>query len=247
MSKHIFRPGVMPEAEPAELIPGPVPAWSYSVLSDFEKCQYKTYLAKVQKIKAESNEAANRGTGIHELAEAWIKGELEELPKDLAKFTDDFDSLRAGYVEGDVLVEDPWGFDIDWNSCDWWAPEIWCRVKLDAYVIENSTSAMVIDFKTGRKDGNEIAHSTQAQLYTIAAFMRKPELEYVACEFWYLDKGQKLKKSYTREHAMMFLPRWIERATKLTTCTEFIPNPSMYSCKWCPYSKDGSCEWAFKN
>ena len=42
--------------------------------------------------------------------------------------------------------------------------------KLDAYVKEDDTSARVIDYKTGKRFGNEIGHSQQCLLYAIAAF-----------------------------------------------------------------------------
>ena len=38
------------------------------------------------------------------------------------------------------------------------AKDVWARIKLDAIVHEDETSARVIDYKTGRQFGNEIAH-----------------------------------------------------------------------------------------
>ena len=45
---------------------GLVPAWSHSALKVFESCAYKTYLAKVKRIKEDFGPAAARGTEIHQ-------------------------------------------------------------------------------------------------------------------------------------------------------------------------------------
>lgn len=224
---------------------GLVKAWSYSALTEFEKCPLRTKYGKVDRIQTPQHPAAARGTEIHDQAESWVKGDLDEMPKELKKFADEFDGLRAGYQNQNVIVEDPWAFTIDWDQVDWTHPDAWVRMKLDAYVMEDATSGIVIDFKTGRKEGNELAHSSQAQIYAIGAFMREPGLELVRCEFWYLDKSGKLVKEYTRERALMFLKRWVERGKDMTSCTEFLPRPSKFNCKWCSFIDH--CDWAVKD
>jgi hypothetical protein len=57
------------------------------------------------------------------------------------------------------------------------APDVWGRIKLDAFVHETETSARVIDYKTGKAFGNEIAHSQQALVYAIGSFFRYPDLQ----------------------------------------------------------------------
>ena len=102
-----------------------------------------------------------------------------------------------------------------------------------------------INYKTGKKFGNEISHSQQGLLYAIGTFFRYPELEYVQVEFWYLDKGETTKKQYTREQAMQFAPGWHSRALVMTTATDFDPTPSKDSCRWCSYRKGDhpECHW----
>jgi len=92
----------------------------------------------------------------------------------------------------------------------------WARIKLDALVHQDEQSARVIDYKTGKKWGNEISHSQQALLYAIGTFLRYPDLEFVN-----------------------------SRAVKMTTETEFNPTPSKSSCRWCSYRQgdDPQCQW----
>jgi hypothetical protein len=55
-------------AKPEKL--GLTPSWSYSALKVYEECPYRTYLGRVKKIKEPTSPAAQRGTDIHQEAEA---------------------------------------------------------------------------------------------------------------------------------------------------------------------------------
>lgn len=224
---------------------GEVRAWSYSALKVYEDCAYRTYISRVKGIKEPSGPAADRGTQIHNLAEDYVDGTLGELPTELVKFTDDFEELRQLYIDAKVELEGEWGFDLDWAPVGWMQKETWARIKLDALVHEDETSARVIDYKTGKKWGNEIAHSQQGLLYAIGTFFRYPALQFLQTEFWYLDHAEATKKSYTRDQAMLFAPAFHRRAIKMTTETEFAPTPSKNACRWCSFRKgdEPECTW----
>jgi len=229
--------------KPNEL--GPVPTWSYSALKVFEECPYRTYISRVKKVPEPSSPAADRGTQIHNEAEDYVKGVLGEMPDSLKKFESQFVDLKHLFNEAQVELEGEWGFDLDWAPVGWMTRETWARIKLDALVHEDEQSARVIDYKTGKKWGNEIPHSQQCLLYAIATFFRYPQLQYVQTELWYLDKGETTVKSFTREQAMNFAPGFYSRAIAMTTCTDFAPNPSKNNCRWCSYRKgdEPECGW----
>ena len=124
---------------------GQIPTWSFSGLKVFEECAFRSFLSKVQKIPEPTNPAASRGTKIHEEAEAYVKGELGEMPETLKKFEDDFDQLRTFYAEAKVELEGEWGFTLDWEPTAWVGKDTWARVKLDAIVFEDDSSVRVID------------------------------------------------------------------------------------------------------
>ena len=203
---------------------GLIPAWSHSTLKTFETCAYRSYIAKVRRIQEDYGPAAARGSEIHGLAEDYVQAKIAELPKG------------------------EWGFTIEWEACHWMAKDVWARIKLDAIVHETETSARVIDYKTGKMFGNEISHSQQALTYAIGSFFRYPDLQHVQTELWYLDHGETTRQAYTRDEAMIFMPKLHERAIVMTTATKFPPNPSSYSCKWCFYKKgdDPVCQHALK-
>lgn len=127
-----------------------------------------------------------------------------------------------------------------------WVPA-WLRLKLDAMVMHDEYTATVIDFKTGRKFGNEVKHAEQLQLYQLVTFLRYPKLETVFAELWYLDQkeGENLtSQKFTRSQGLRFKPRFHQRGMALTTCDEWPANPSRFTCQWCQYGpwNGGQCQ-----
>lgn len=227
---------------------GPVKAWSYSALKVFEECPYRTYISRVRRVQEPSSPAADRGTQIHQEAEDYVNGTLGEFPQSLSKFRDDFEELRSLFADAKVELEGEWGFNIEWAPVGWMEPNTWARIKLDALVHEDEGSARVIDYKTGKKFGNEITHSQQCLLYAIGTFFRYPHLDFVQTELWYLDKGEMTTKTYTRADAMQFAPGFHKRAIAMTTCDDFAPTPSKQACRWCSFKnpngeEPAECQW----
>lgn len=243
------RPGPATVLEtPKEL--GLVPAWSFSTLEKFEQCAYQIYIGKVKKIPEQQGEAAARGETIHKAAEDYVAGKRADMIPELAKYSEHIEDLKALFSEGKVEQEGEWAFTIDWEKTGWMSPDCWARVKLDAFVQVSPTECRVIDFKTGKKFGNELKHGQQGLLYAIAAFMRDPALEFATVEFWYTDQklSDMTKKTYTRQQALMFMPDFHRRGVKMTTEVNFDPNPSKMNCLWCPYKKGDvpECRWGVK-
>lgn len=117
-----------------------------------------------------------------------------------------------------------------------WVPA-WLRLKLDALVFLSPVEAVAIDYKTGKKFGNEIKHGEQLQLYQLVTFLRYPALELVHTELWYLDVDDLTRRTFTREQGMLFKRPMDKRGRGITSCTKFPANPNVYSCKWCPYGE----------
>jgi hypothetical protein len=248
----MFTPGKMPESDTiinsiVEPQSGLVKTWSYSTLKKFEQCGYAVYLSKVMKLPSTQGAAAKRGEEIHTKGELYIKGETGDFPVEYEGYKYQLEDLRAQYGEGAVHVEDEWGFTTKYDRVSWGDPAIWLRMKLDAFAFVSDTCAKIVDFKTGRKDGNEMAHGQQLQLYAIAAFSSFPQLEYIHASDWYLDQKSQgpLVHEYTRNEALGFRARWTTRAVTLTTATRFDPKPSAGACRWCDYAKSGDCEWRY--
>jgi hypothetical protein len=115
-----------------------------------------------------------------------------------------------------------------------WVPS-WLRLKLDVLVFVGDDEAIVIDYKSGRKFGNEIKHAEQLNLYQLVTFLRYPHLKKVTAELWYIDQDEVTSRTFTRDQGVRFRDKWDRIGHKITSCTEFPPNPNIFSCKWCPY------------
>ena len=224
-----------------------IKAWSYSRLVDFEQCKLRAKFKYVDRIPeparplpaGKTEHANDRGTRIHDAAERYVRGGVELIPE-LKPFQAEFLDLRNKFSHGMVSLEGEWAVNRDWAPVAWSDRDAWARIKLDAFVRLSKTHAVVIDYKTGRKYGNEIKHAEQTQLYQLASFLRYPELETIDVELWYTDQDDLTHMKYTRQQGMRFFQNFNQRGIAMTTATEFPPSPNVFSCKWCPYGPKGT-------
>lgn len=228
-----------------------IPSWSYSKLKDFEKCKFLAWLKHDQKIPeperplkpGQTEHANDRGTRVHTSCEDYVRGDTDELaPEAALHFGPEIDLLRVLYTEGLVAMEGEWGVDQEWSTADW--KKAWGRAKLDVIVHWSPEYKTVIDYKTGRKFGNEVAHMEQLQLYALLTALRYPDAEVIEVELWYLDQNEVTRMKFLRSQALRFQANYNRRALALTTCEVFPPNPNKFSCKWCQYGpwNGGQCE-----
>lgn len=223
----------------------PINSWSHSRIGDFEKCKFLCWLKHDQKIPeperqlrpGQTEHANDRGSRIHDSAEKYVRGEMELIPE-LRSFEAEFVRLRELFKRGSVSLEGEWGMDRNWEPTSW--KTAWHRSKLDALVHISPEEAVVIDYKSGRRFGNEIKHGEQTQLYALNTVLRFPLLEKVTTELWYTDVNELYRQVFTRDQALRFRANWDKRGNAVTSCTKWDPNPNVFSCKWCPYGPWGT-------
>lgn len=220
----------------------PIKAWSHSRLAVFEPCPKRAELAYVDRIPepprplppGKTEHANDRGTRIHEAAEMYVRGGVE-LIQELEAFREELDELREMQAAGKVSLEGEWAFDRAWSKVHWKSWDAWCRIKCDAVAWLSDESAVVIDYKSGKRYGNEAKHHEQMQLYQLAAFLRYPQLQEVTVELWYTDINDLVDRTYRRDQGLRFLLSWDKRGERMTTAEEFPAKPSQRTCKFCPY------------
>lgn len=225
----------------------PIKAASYTRLSTFESCKFRAKLAYIDKIPeperplppGKTEHANVRGSRLHDAAELYVKGGTELIPE-LMKFETEFKKLRELHKAGSVSTEGEWSFRKDWTPVPWMSADVWIRVKLDAIVFLSAEHAVVIDYKSGKRYGNEIKHGEQCQLYQLASFIRYPKIQKITTELFYLDLDELVSQTYTRSQGLRFLKGFEDRIEKLTTEEDFPPNPSQYGCRWCAYGPKGT-------
>lgn len=226
-----------------------IKSWSHSRYENFKKCAFRAKLLYVDRLeeprgplKPGLTEYPNdRGNRVHEGAELYIKGGVELLPE-LDYFKPEFLRLRELYAQDltTVSLEGEWGFTNEWAPTAYKSDDCWLRVKLDAMVTMDPTWAAVIDYKTGRRSGNELKHAEQTQLYTIATFLRYPDLKRVTTELWYLDQNELARAEYTRDQAMRLFKVWDDRGMAIINEVLFEPNPNKFSCLFCHFGPKDS-------
>lgn len=226
-----------------------IPTWSFSRIQDFEQCKRRAKLKYLDKIPeperplppGKTEHANDRGTRIHDAGERFARGGIELIPE-LQKFKPEFERLKALYATGNVSLEGEWAMDRSWEPVAWASSDAWLRLKLDALVFLSPTEAVAIDYKTGKRFGNEVKHNEQLQLYQLVTFLRYPKLETIHVELWYLDVDELVTVTYTRNQGLRFRRSFESRGNAMTTCTEFPPNPNIFSCRWCPYKGTEHCD-----
>lgn len=211
-------------------------SWSFSSLVEYEKCPQRLKLKYIDGIKIppseDPNHPLNRGTRQHSLIEDHIR-----FGNDLSECEAHKDYLvpfRTQFEAGLVIMEDEWGFDLDWNPVPWESAT--CRMKLDAGVT-TEYSFHIYDWKTGKRQGNEIKHAHQGQLYAVGALARFPATESFTVTFRYLDLCQNVTQTYSPAQIMRFRESFNKRALKLLTDATLRPIANKHNCKYCDFSK----------
>ena len=234
---------------------GPVKAWSYSTYGNFVRCAKRVYMEKVLKIPrpelkipdGKDEHPMTRGSRIHDAAELYMTEGLELIPE-LNQFHEQFEAMRS-LQDSDIVfaIEEDWAFTDKWLPTGWRSEDAWLRLKVDMLMLKES-EALLIDYKSGRRYGNEISHMTQAQLYQLCTFIRYPELEHIEVEFWYVDVGEITRAKFTRNFGMQFLPLMTSKGEQITNEIRFDAKPSAFNCKYCPYGNEegnGACKQAY--
>lgn len=210
-------------------------AWSFSSLMNYEKCPH----TQTFPYKERNSEAAARGIEMHSSIERYLLGQTTECPFPKLPFSELLDGTCQLQVEG------KWGFDRDWEPTDY--KSAWLRIKADTVVepICATPVVKIIDYKSGKRSGNEIKHGQQTLLYMVAAACRYPTVEFFQSELWYVDHDMVYpSQEYTRAQLDRARERWDKRGRIMTAATEFPPKPSRSNCKYCDFRLE--CEYAFE-
>lgn len=224
-------------------------AWSFSRFQDYEKCPRLAMYKHVDRIKEPSNEAMNRGSRMHEEAQAYTDGKLKKLPESLARFPEEFKALKKAKAS----TEAEWAFRKDLTVTSWFAQDCWLRVKVDAHTVENGV-VKIVDHKSGKVDVNpkykfgskEVPgkHDLQAELYALGAFLFYADAKKVRVEYWYLDEGIEGALEFDVKDIEQLKKNWLARTKRMMGDIRFPTTPGRH-CSWCFFSKakGGPCEY----
>jgi hypothetical protein len=238
-------------------MPETLKSWSFSRYNLYQQCPLKCKLIHIDKRKEPPSAAMERGIRIHELAEAYLKGELPEkpFPEELRLFRTEIQKLRKLYAKGKLLVEDSWAFTAGWDRTQWdnWA-DCWLRVKLDCAHKLADGVLCITDWKTGKfREDKNAEYIEQLELYALSAFLILPEIMQVRPRLVYLDEGtifpdpssrKQINRGWLRSDVTELKTKWEKRTAAMLADTTFAPRPNRF-CGWCSFRKaaGGPCEF----
>lgn len=177
---------------------------SYSSTGAFNTCpiQYKS-INYLRTFRSESNEAAERGTLMHEEYEECVNEDTDYSMPAYQWLLDDF---RA--ETGLKIAEMKLAIDRNWQPVDYKDPTAWYRGMID-FTIINGTHADVRDAKTGKRKFKEapgferwlldrheegmkeapkiLANARQASEYALLSFLHLPEVKTMDFRFIWTD------------------------------------------------------------
>ena len=200
--------------------------WSYSKLSDYEKCAHAHMYRRIVKLEEPPSYHMNIGNAVHSMAEKFLLDEIKVLPPVLNKFAKEFKSLKAAKA----IAEEPMSLDRNWLIIPngWNDKNTWLRLKIDARV-----DNYIIDFKTGKIYDS---HVEQARLYANVYMMNSKDCDCVEVEFWYLNLGEVVSFMFYRENLEEHIADWERRVAIMDNDTTFAPTPHEY-CRNCYVNK----------
>ena len=211
--------------------------WSLSAMKQWTKCPAQYAYQRFEKLKTPPVPALEKGTKVHSLAEAFLRGEVTGMPKELKLFEKEFIAIRNhGFIP-----EANWAVTADWQPCGWddWDRN-WCLGKTDAhFYIDHEKHLEIIDFKTGRIYPD---HEEGAEVYSCLGHSYYPEAETFTVEFWYLEQGAgnigKSPYEYDLEDIHRFKKKWERKAHRMMRSKNFKPRPGRFACNFCNFRTD---------
>lgn len=214
--------------------------WTYSRLSDFEKCPalYEgRYLARWPDFKPEPKPAADRGTRLHELMEH-AAGTGARLTGALTRWNPYILALRKDWPI--VRVEQEVALDKHWKPVPYKDPRMWWRGKLDVLALNLPAGrAKAVDWKSGQIYGS---NADQVRLYAGVAFEYDPAIREVEVELVYLDQKKGISETIQRADWPDAKVDFSSRAHAMLSSRRFPLKPGAH-CSYCEFGprKGGPC------
>lgn len=219
---------------------GNITAWSHSRLVQYERCPRQFKFNNVDKVPVPASPVMERGKVLHTQVAAYIKGNLAEPPAAAVNFKWLLDAVRD-FPEDSRIIEQQWGFTRDWSKCGWFGGEVYLRSIIDAGVVYDDHTAELIDWKTGKKYGE---NEDELKLFAATGFRRFPHLLKITTRLVYFDMIDQDFNEYSVKEVPAIMADFDKRAARLLGDSTYPARPGNH-CRWCSFSKDkdGPCQF----
>jgi hypothetical protein len=207
--------------------------WSYSTLEKYELCPRQFHDLKVVRTVIEpTNEHQLWGKEVHTAFEECIKSNgalpMPEKMKLWQPMVDKVLAMKGAqvYTEMEVALDENFQ-PADWEDC-------WTRGVIDVLIV-GKTSAVIIDWKTGKRKPTE-----QLKLYAAYVFAMYPNVQEVHTALVWLQSKRIDKETIERREVPFIWQGFIERAERLRSAYErdsWPETPNGLCAKWCPITR----------
>lgn len=218
---------------------------SFSKWSTYDQCprKYKyRYKDRIPVIQTERNDAAQRGTRVHESVEHMLQGKREDVDEEIQE---EFGEWLISLKNFDNIPELKFAIDKEFEVCDYDSPDCLVRGFIDLVVmpeVDGVPSVAGFEWKTGKLYDSHLA---QKMLYGMVLLILYPDVKTTSITGVYFDHPKHNKKIvYSRSMLGTYKWMWLRRFDTMDADNVCAPNPS-FLCKWCDYSKGngGPCSF----
>ena len=217
-------------------------AHSYSALKMYENCPKRYYHQRITKeVKDTPGTATVYGERVHKQLEEYLKAPATGLPEESVALQPLCDTLRQQAKDGGMfLVEEEYTLTANITPTSWFAEDAWLRFKLDVLIIRNNNTAVVVDWKTGKRRPD----FDQLEMFALAVFAHWPAVRKVKSMFIWTKENAIDQETYRIEHKDQMWTRLMTRINRVEKSLETDVWPAKPSglCKFCPCK--GFCEFA---
>lgn len=217
-------------------------AHSYTAIKQYNSCPKRYYHQRITKeVKDQPGAATVYGERVHKQLEDYLKAPANVLPAEsaaLKPLCDMFTEQVQG--SGQLLVEQEYTLNSNLEPTSWFAPDAWLRFKLDVLVVRDNNTAIVADWKTGKRRPD----FDQLEMFALAVFKFWPEVTKVSSLFIWTKENAIDKEIYRREHEDAMWTKLMTNIHRIERSLETDNWPAKPSglCKFCPCK--GFCEFA---
>lgn len=203
--------------------------FSHSALKDFDNCALQYYHKRILKdIPNVKGEAATWGERVHKDLELRLT-EGRPLPEYLSKY----EPMMNKFLGLDFKCEWKVCLNEDLKPTDWMAPDAWIRCVLDLYIRMNTTTAVVLDYKTGKQKDD----FDQLKLCALMVFAQEPEVDEVRSGFIWTQGNKLDTETYYRADINKLWAEVIAKIRRVYRAAESGNWPAKPSglCNWCGF------------
>jgi hypothetical protein len=168
-----------------------LPVASYTFLRDWKNCPYKAFRKLIKKDlpKFVHTKETKWGDEVHTAFEVRIKHGTK-FPTGMEKY----EAIAAPLVAAGAVAEKMLGITVDGRLCDFFAPDVWLRGKVDCTILRHENrieipaadTAAIFDWKTGKR------REEKAELLTHAVLLKawQPTIQKITAHYVWLQDNE---------------------------------------------------------